>query len=148
MHETSCVCACVHIYFWYLTAPRRFEMLLMRVFVSRSKAVILLPNSDKLLRYFINEALSLDPELDPAAAPPPSLSSICDLWLLAPPPDLNDVGKTELVPLQLLLLLLSTFFHGNDDFVWVWLVLFVKCVDDSFDEILFRFWAFCLLVFN
>lgn len=40
-------------YFWYLTAPRRFFRLLIRVFVSLSNAELLSPRSDMLLRYFI-----------------------------------------------------------------------------------------------
>lgn len=55
-------------YFWYLTAPRRFVMLLMRVFVNWTSAVLLPPRSDMLVRYIIDETLSLLSELVLAAA--------------------------------------------------------------------------------
>lgn len=148
----------LYIYFWYLTAPRRFVILLMRVFVRRSNAVLLLPKSDILLRYFINDELSLLHEL---AAPLSPLNSPFDRWplllaplLLAPPPSRMYDGKgyewrVLLLLLLLPLLLLSMGFHGKDDLLlFVEFVLFEKCVDESFEGFCLRFWAFCLLVFN
>lgn len=136
-----------HIYFWYLTAPRRFVILLMRVFVKRSNAVVLLPKSDMLVRYFINEALSLLAVLELAAAPPLLLHSPFDRWPQLP--SLIYEGKVEMVLLLLLLLLLLIGFRGNDDVLFVGFVLFERCVDGgSFEGFLFRFCAFCLLVFN
>lgn len=41
-------------YFWYLTAPRRFVILLMRVLVIWASAALLYPKSDTLLRYSWN----------------------------------------------------------------------------------------------
>lgn len=42
-------------YLWYFTAPRRFVILLMRVFVIRAR-VELLPRSEMLVRYFMDDA--------------------------------------------------------------------------------------------
>lgn len=82
------------IYFWYLTAPRRLVILLMRVFVFCTN-VLLLPKSDMLVRYVTDESLP-----DQLVLASPSVARWCECivdWLLL------------LFPLLLLLL----FFHSG-----------------------------------
>lgn len=109
------------IYFWYLTAPRRFVMLLIRVFVICTIAVVLFPKSDILVRYIIDEAdPSLHAELDVDVLAPASLLKLvvwcccCCCWL----PSLECEDKVVLV------LWLLQYFHGKDDALLVWIVLF------------------------
>lgn len=116
--------------FWYFTAPRRFVILLMRVFVNRAKAVLLPPRSDMLLRYVFDVPLSLLSDVKLAAAPSPPLSPF-DRRAAS----LKYEGKKELVLLLWLLLLLLlaaalvvgvvwSDFRGKDDELLVEFVLF------------------------
>lgn len=90
MNYQSVFCS---FYFWYLTAPRRLVILLMRVFVFCTNA-LLLPKSDMLVRYFTDESLP-----DQLVLVSPSVARWCECivdWLLL------------LFPLLLLL-----FFHSG-----------------------------------
>lgn len=65
----------IELYFWYLTAPRRFVMLLMRVFVNCARVELLPPRSEMLVRYLIDDdELSLRSDLVIAAA------AVSELW--------------------------------------------------------------------
>lgn len=117
-------------YFWYFTAPRRFVMLLMRVFVNWAIAVLLLllPKSDMLVRYIIDAVA--DEHTTPLSLLPSTYCSSLLCWL----PSLEYGDEFVLVEGWL------TFFHGKSDAFSEWTVLFEKCVVDiSFGVFLFRF---------
>lgn len=104
-----------HTYFWYLTAPRRFVMLLMRVFVNCASAVLLLllPKSEMLVRY------NIDADADKHSGPLSSMSSPYCSSLLRWLPSREWVETTVLVVAWL------AFFHGSSEAVSDWIELFV-----------------------